>query len=61
MPTALDFIREATDGEDCPHLWQEAAPIYREEPTPAGLQLVIPGCERRPPDNGKPAQLSLFP
>lgn len=36
-------------------------PIYREEPTPAGLQLVIPGCERRPPDNGKPAQLSLFP
>lgn len=36
-------------------------PCYREEPTAAGLQLVIPGCERRPPDNGKPAQLSLFP
>lgn len=33
---------------------------YREELTAAGPQLVIPGCERRPPDNGKPAQLSLF-
>lgn len=34
---------------------------YREEPTPAGIQLCIPGTERRPVDNGKPAQLSLFP
>lgn len=33
---------------------------YREELTAAGPQLVIPGCERRPIDNGKPAQLSLF-
>lgn len=33
---------------------------YREEPTAAGMQLVMPGCDRRPPDNGKPAQLSLF-
>lgn len=33
---------------------------YREELTQAGPQLVIPGCERRPPDNGKPAQLSLW-
>lgn len=35
-------------------------PQFREEPTNAGIQLVIPGCERRPVDNGKPAQLSLF-
>ncbi len=35
-------------------------PQYREEPTAAGMQLVIPGCERRPAENGKPAQLSLF-
>lgn len=40
---------------------RRAAEAYREEPTAAGLQLVIPGCERRPLDNGKPAQLSLFP
>jgi hypothetical protein len=33
---------------------------YREELTAAGPQFIIPGCERRPPDNGKPAQLSLF-
>lgn len=33
---------------------------YREEPTPAGIQLCIPGTERRPVDNGKPAQLSLW-
>lgn len=36
------------------------APAFREEPTAAGIQLVIPGCERRPVDNGKPAQLSLW-
>lgn len=35
-------------------------PPYREELTAAGPQLVIPGCERVAPDNGKPAQLSLF-
>ena len=33
---------------------------FAEELTPTGLQLVIPGCERVAPDNGKPAQLSLF-
>lgn len=33
---------------------------YREELTPAGPQLVIPGCERVDPDNGKPFQPSLF-
>lgn len=36
------------------------APAYREEPTAAGIQLCIPGTERRPVDNGKPAQLSLW-
>lgn len=36
------------------------APVYREEPTAAGIQLCIPGTERRPVENGKPAQLSLF-
>lgn len=35
-------------------------PGFAEELTPTGLQLVIPGCERVAPDNGKPAQLSLF-
>lgn len=34
---------------------------YREELTPCGLQLCIPGTERTPPQTGKPAQLSLFP
>lgn len=38
---------------------RQAAP-YREELTPAGPQLVIPGCERVPIDAGKPAQLNLF-
>ena len=33
---------------------------YAEELTPIGPQLVIPGCERRPADNGKPVQLGLF-
>lgn len=33
---------------------------YREELTAAGPQLVIPGCERKPIENGKPAQLGLF-
>lgn len=36
-------------------------PTYREELTPAGLQLCIPGTERIVPDTGKPAQLLLFP
>lgn len=35
-------------------------PAYAEELTAIGPQLVIPGCERRPVNNGKPAQLSLF-
>jgi hypothetical protein len=38
----------------------KACPGYREELTPAGPQLVIPGCERVAPDNGKPVQLGLF-
>lgn len=33
---------------------------YAEELTPIGPQLVIPGCERRPINNGKPVQLGLF-
>lgn len=33
---------------------------FAEELTAEGVQLVIPGCERAAPDNGKPAQLSLF-
>lgn len=33
---------------------------YREELTAAGPQFVIPGCERKPIENGKPAQLGLF-
>ena len=33
---------------------------YREELTEAGPQLVMPGCERIAPDNGKPHQLGLF-
>jgi hypothetical protein len=45
--------------------WQvqpiEGPPTYREELTPAGLQLCIPGTERIRPQTGKPAQLSLFP
>lgn len=39
---------------------QLPAPAYREEPTAAGIQLCIPGTERRPVENGKPAQLSLW-
>lgn len=39
----------------------DAAQSCREELTPAGLQLCIPGTERTPPQTGKPAQLSLFP
>jgi hypothetical protein len=54
VPTTwLDLGGRLNECPDCP------AP-YREELTAAGPQLVIPGCERRPPDNGKPAQLSLF-
>ena len=33
---------------------------YREELTPAGPQLVIPGCERVAPSNSKPFQPSLL-
>lgn len=40
---------------------QNKGSAYREELTPAGLQLCIPGTERTPPQTGKPAQLSLFP
>lgn len=32
---------------------------FAEELTPEGVQLVIPGCEKRPVGD-KPAQLSLF-
>lgn len=39
---------------------QITGPAFPSELTPIGEQLVIPGCERRPVDNGKPAQLSLF-
>lgn len=39
---------------------QEASAAFATDLTPAGEQLVIPGCERRLPDNGKPAQMSLF-
>jgi hypothetical protein len=55
-----DMLGEAEDGDDCPILWEGCAPTYREELTEAGPQLVIPGCERKPRDTGKPAQLSLF-
>lgn len=36
------------------------ARAYREELTPTGPQLVIPGCEHKPAETGKPAQLALF-
>lgn len=39
---------------------QRRVTMYPSELTPSGEQLVIPGCERRPVDNGKPAQLNLF-
>ena len=38
--------------------WESAR--FQSELTPAGEQLVIPGCERVPPKTGKPAQLSLW-
>lgn len=47
-------------GDAAPICWtcNGRAPYYREELTPAGPQLVIPGCERQPaPEN---RQLSLF-
>lgn len=61
MVARLDVIRETDNREfywNCAHV--DGEPPYREELTAAGPQLVIPGCERRPIDNGKPAQLSLF-
>ena len=36
-------------------------PVYAEELTPIGPQLVIPGCEKVAPDKpDKPVQLGLF-
>jgi hypothetical protein len=55
---SLQWWRTVKSADQC-EIWIEADG-YREELTPAGPQLVIPGCERRAPDNGKPAQLSLF-
>lgn len=62
-------IRQMVGGHMCRACWDELPPFpfdelpspYREELTPAGLQLCIPGTERIPPKTGKPAQLSLFP
>jgi uncharacterized protein with PIN domain len=44
----------------CPTCDGATVQPYREELTAAGPQLVIPGCERKPIENGKPAQLGLF-
>ena len=33
---------------------------FPEELTPAGVQLLIPGCERTPPKTDKPQQLGLW-
>ena len=44
--------RAATCGDACAN--------FQSELTPAGEQLVIPGCERVPPKTDKPAQLSLW-
>lgn len=52
---ALRYLRKA--GFPLP---EAPTPAYAEELTPIGPQLVIPGCERRPVANGKPAQLNLF-
>ena len=49
------------DGRIAAHELLNTPTTYREELTPAGLQLCIPGTERTPPKTGKPAQLSLFP
>lgn len=49
-----------TGNQPWPHACEDVLG-YREELTPAGLQLCIPGTERIPPATGKPAQLSLFP
>lgn len=43
----------------CPTCESER-PRYSEDLTPIGPQLVIPGCERRPADTGRPVQLGLF-
>lgn len=51
---------ESITGNGPHHYATEDVLGYREELTASGPQLVIPGCERRAPDNGKPAQLSLF-
>jgi hypothetical protein len=56
----LETVREVDKSEfyrNCATV--DPAP-YREELTAAGPQLLIPGCERKPIDNGKPAQLGLF-
>ena len=47
---------------DMVRLWSsaDACARFQSELTPAGEQLVIPGCERVPPKTGKPAQLSLW-
>ncbi|MDB6151508.1 MAG: hypothetical protein JWQ44_2956 [Chthoniobacter sp.] len=44
-----------------PPALEELSPGFREELTPAGVQLVIPGCEREAPTKGRhTAQLSLW-
>lgn len=43
-----------------PAVAAENLATYAEELTEIGPQLVIPGCERRHVENGKPEQLGLF-
>lgn len=45
---------------DCSAAMRPPVAPFREEMTPIGIQLVIPGCERRPTNTAKPAQLNLF-
>ena len=53
-------------GDDLNKLIADAASFwgdcdgYTEELTPAGVQLLIPGCERTPPKTDKPQQLGLW-
>lgn len=54
---AQDVIHNRT-GEMVNKIFPPTA--YREDLTAAGPLLVIPGCERKPIENGKPAQLGLF-
>ncbi len=56
----LEAQYERLTGQPCPPWPSRGRPTYREELTAAGPQLVIPGCERKPIENGKPAQLGLF-